>query len=105
MRVPTADEIVSTDPWGFGAQSGYYTDRETGFVLCTFRHHDPSATNLREKTLPTSGEGREIGARAWYNFRGCAAGDIPLRAAPGSSNGRTAEFGSVYRGSSPCPGI
>ncbi|MBC8134685.1 MAG: hypothetical protein H8F28_02225, partial [Fibrella sp.] len=28
--------------WGFGAQSGYYTDRETGFVYCTFRYYDPA---------------------------------------------------------------
>ncbi|MBC7806518.1 MAG: hypothetical protein H7145_10245 [Akkermansiaceae bacterium] len=26
---------------GFGAQFGYYTDSETGFILCTFRYYDP----------------------------------------------------------------
>jgi len=30
------------DPWGYGAQRGYYTDRETGFIYCTFRYYDPT---------------------------------------------------------------
>ena len=30
------------DPWGFGAQAGYYTDRETGLVLLTHRYYDPA---------------------------------------------------------------
>ena len=30
------------DPWGFEAQSGYYTDSETGLILCTHRYYDPS---------------------------------------------------------------
>src|SRR5439155_19284268 len=29
-------------PWGFGAQWGYYTDGETGLILCTFRFYDPA---------------------------------------------------------------
>lgn len=30
------------DPWGFGAKEGYYTDGETGLILCTHRYYDPS---------------------------------------------------------------
>ena len=30
------------DPWGFGAQAGYYTDAETGLVLLTHRFYDPA---------------------------------------------------------------
>ena len=29
------------DPFLFGGQAGYYTDGETGLVLCTFRYYDP----------------------------------------------------------------
>jgi RHS repeat-associated protein len=32
-----------SDPWGYGAQWGYFTDRETGLVLLTHRYYDPSA--------------------------------------------------------------
>lgn len=30
------------DPFGYEAQAGYYTDTETGLVLCTHRFYDPS---------------------------------------------------------------
>ena len=31
------------DPYdGFGAQWGYYTDKETGLILCTYRYYDPA---------------------------------------------------------------
>ena len=30
------------DPWGFEAQAGYYTDTETGLILCTHRYYDPN---------------------------------------------------------------
>ena len=38
----TAASGAASDPWGFGAQYGYYTDSETGFVYCTFRYYDPT---------------------------------------------------------------
>ena len=31
------------DVWGFGGQAGYYTDTETGLVLCTNRYYDPQS--------------------------------------------------------------
>jgi RHS repeat-associated protein len=31
-----------SDPSGFGAQWGYYTDSETGLILCSHRYYDPS---------------------------------------------------------------
>lgn len=34
--------IPSSDPFGYKAQWGYYTDRETGLQLLTFRYYDPS---------------------------------------------------------------
>jgi RHS repeat-associated protein len=33
----------STDPFGYNAQWGYYTDVETGLILCTYRYYDPSS--------------------------------------------------------------
>jgi RHS repeat-associated protein len=33
----------SQDCFGFGAQWGYYTDAETGLILCTHRYYDPGA--------------------------------------------------------------
>ena len=30
------------EPWGYEAQAGYYTDSETGLILCTHRYYDPS---------------------------------------------------------------
>jgi RHS repeat-associated protein len=33
----------NSDPWGYGAQWGYFTDRETGLLLLTHRYYDPSA--------------------------------------------------------------
>lgn len=32
-----------TDPVGYGGQWGYYTDHETGLLLCTLRYYDPAA--------------------------------------------------------------
>ena len=31
----------TADPYGYNAQTGYYTDHETGLMLCTFRYYDP----------------------------------------------------------------
>jgi RHS repeat-associated protein len=31
------------DPFGFGAQWGYYTDTEMGLSLLTWRHYDPAS--------------------------------------------------------------
>jgi len=31
------------DVFGFGGQAGYYTDTETGLILCTNRHYDPQS--------------------------------------------------------------
>jgi RHS repeat-associated protein len=38
----TSANGVANDPYdGFGAKFGYYTDAETGFVLCSLRYYDP----------------------------------------------------------------
>jgi RHS repeat-associated protein len=40
--LPTnAGQQGNGSPWGYNAQSGYYTDRETGLILCTYRYYDP----------------------------------------------------------------
>jgi RHS repeat-associated protein len=33
--------VGASDPFQFGGQSGYYTDAETGLVLCGHRYYDP----------------------------------------------------------------
>lgn len=33
----------TNDPYGYQGQAGYYTDHETGLILCTFRYFDPSS--------------------------------------------------------------
>ncbi len=33
----------TTDPYGYKGQEGYYTDHETGLILCTYRYYDPLA--------------------------------------------------------------
>jgi RHS repeat-associated protein len=37
----TSAESAAPDCFGYGAQAGYYTDTETGLVLCTHRFYDP----------------------------------------------------------------
>jgi RHS repeat-associated protein len=32
----------SNDPYGYNGQWGYYTDSETGLILCTHRYYDPA---------------------------------------------------------------
>ena len=32
---------VTGDPYGYKGQFGYYTDHETGMILCTHRYYDP----------------------------------------------------------------
>jgi RHS repeat-associated protein len=33
--------LATPESWQFGGQFGYYTDPETGLVLCTYRYYDP----------------------------------------------------------------
>jgi RHS repeat-associated protein len=35
------DYDFADDPYGYKGQAGYYTDHETGLILCTFRYYDP----------------------------------------------------------------
>jgi RHS repeat-associated protein len=39
----STDATKGADEVGFGGQYGYYTDPETGLVLCTHRYYDPGA--------------------------------------------------------------
>jgi RHS repeat-associated protein len=36
-----ANSGTVSDPFGYGAQAGYYTDQQTGLVLTTYRYYDP----------------------------------------------------------------
>ena len=38
----TGTVATQPDPFGYGGQAGYYTDVETGLILCTHRFYDPS---------------------------------------------------------------
>jgi RHS repeat-associated protein len=40
--VQSAGASTASEPFLFGAQAGYYTDNETGLVLCSFRYLDPA---------------------------------------------------------------
>jgi RHS repeat-associated protein len=35
-----------SDPFGYEAQAGYYTDQSTGLILTTFRYYDPGAARF-----------------------------------------------------------
>lgn len=39
----TSTVAVQPDPFGYGGEFGYFTDVETGLVLCTHRYYDPAA--------------------------------------------------------------
>ena len=41
IRSCTTDDR-SPYPFGYKAQAGYYTDSETGLILCTYRYYDPT---------------------------------------------------------------
>jgi len=36
-----SSSAAATDPIGYEAQAGYYTDQSTGLILTTFRYYDP----------------------------------------------------------------
>ncbi len=57
------------DPYGFCGQWGYYTDSETGLILCTFRYYDP--TNGRWVTRDP------IGYNGGVNLYGYVSGNAP----------------------------
>jgi len=40
-----------SDPFGFGGQAGYYTDLETGLMLCTHRFYDPNVGRFLTRDL------------------------------------------------------
>ncbi len=40
--LPDGDPATVTDPFGYKGQVGYYTDHETGLILCTHRYYDPA---------------------------------------------------------------
>ncbi len=42
-KTPTGQDYdFADDPYGYKGQVGYYTDGETGLILCTFRYYDPA---------------------------------------------------------------
>jgi hypothetical protein len=59
----TVSSSATGDPYdGYGAQAGYYTDHETGLVLCTFRYTIPTTEDgLQEIPLATQEESIYMG--------------------------------------------
>ncbi|MHB9132351.1 MAG: tandem-95 repeat protein [Armatimonadota bacterium] len=57
----------TSDPYGAHAQDGYYTDRETGLQLCTFRYYDPAAVRFLTRD--------PIGYTGGANLYGYCGGD------------------------------
>ncbi|OPZ86634.1 MAG: tRNA3(Ser)-specific nuclease WapA precursor [bacterium ADurb.Bin429] len=41
-KLPDGQTATVTDPFGYKGQAGYYTDHETGLILCTHRYYDPA---------------------------------------------------------------
>ena len=39
---PDHQPPTPSDPYGYKGQFGYYTDRDTGLILCTHRYYDPA---------------------------------------------------------------
>jgi hypothetical protein len=75
---------------GYGAQWGYYTDRETGLVLCT--HRDRSARPFGGWNQRGAGTRQPVSAPYLLGIRGCSWGSAnsqfhPNRAlAPGGAS-------------------
>jgi len=63
---------ANSDPFGFGAQSGYYTDLETGLLLLTNRYYDPGTGRFATRD--------PIGTAGGMNLYGFV-GNGPLSAA------------------------
>ena len=42
LTSPLHRRYPANDPFGYKAQAGYYTDSETGLILCTSRYYDPT---------------------------------------------------------------
>ncbi|MCX6346116.1 MAG: RHS repeat-associated core domain-containing protein [Armatimonadetes bacterium] len=39
---PIQGSTSNPTPFGYGGQSGYYKDRESGLILCSYRYYDPA---------------------------------------------------------------
>ncbi len=51
-----ASSGTPTDPFGYEGKFGYYTDRATGLILCTYRYYDPASGRFLTRD-PISYEG------------------------------------------------
>ena len=66
----------ASDAFGFGGQAGYYTDTETGLILCTHRFYDPQSG--RFLTRDPIGYGG-LSLRGWHVNPGPHSAHIPSR--------------------------
>jgi RHS repeat-associated protein len=57
----------NSDSFLFGGQAGYYTDGETGLVLCTFRYYDPSVGRWLTRDPAGYGGGMNLYAYCYGN--------------------------------------
>jgi RHS repeat-associated protein len=64
----------SSDPWGFGAAFGYYTDTETGLQLLTHRYYDPTQGRFLNRD--------PLGYQGGINVYCYAANSVPNGADP-----------------------
>ncbi len=58
---------VRTDPFGYGAKWGYYTDLETGLCLLTHRYYDPGTGRFLTRDPMSYGGGVNLYNFCWNN--------------------------------------
>jgi RHS repeat-associated protein len=51
---------AAIDPYGYKGEFGYYTDAETGLILCTHRYYDPQAGRWVNRDLSGYGAGLNL---------------------------------------------
>gem|GEM_PF-1918587 len=64
-----------SDPFGYEAQQGYYTDQSTGLILTTFRYYDPAAGRFLNRDPISYAGGMNVYG---YCGNGPMAGTDPL---------------------------
>jgi RHS repeat-associated protein len=91
---PSRGEVVGNgSPWGYNARSGYYTDRETGLILCTYRYYDPEEGRF----LNRDPIGYEGGANLYAYTEGNPTNDVDPDGTK-STGSYWGDVGEVFKG-------